>query len=312
MDQGSRKAIKAAFAANLGVAAGKFVGFLVTGASSLLAEALHSLADTTNQGLLMLGARQARRRPTTQHPFGYGRQRYFWSFVVALVLFSAGGLFAIHEGTEKLRHPHPLEQPLWGVGILVLTLGLESFSLRTAAREANRVRRGRSWWTFIRQSKNPEITVVLLEDTGALVGITFALTGIGLSMSSGDPRFDAMGSLAIGVLLVVIAAVLMIEMWGLLIGEAADPEVEAVVRLALVADPAVVRVLNLRTEHLAPDQLLVAAEIELAPDLGGREVARIIDDAEARIRDVAPIARHIYLEPDLQPPEGGREPPPRP
>lgn len=290
----------AAFAANLGIAAGKFVGFLLTGASSLLAEALHSVADTANQGLLMLGAHQARRSPTALHPFGFGRQRYFWSFVVALVLFSAGGLFAIHEGMEKLGDPHPLEQPWWGVGILLLAMVLESLSLRTAMREAEKVRRNRSWWTFVRQSKNPEITVVLLEDTGALVGIGFALAGIGLSVFLGDPRFDALGSLAIGILLVAIAVLLMIEMWGLLIGEAADPEVEAVVRLALVADPAVVRVLNLRTEHLAPDQLLVAAEIELAPDLESPEVARVIDAAEARIRDTVPIARMIYLEPDIQ------------
>jgi len=308
MDSGSRKAVTAAFAANLGIAVGKLAGFLSTGASSLLAEAFHSLADTANQGLLMLGARQAAKRPTVEHPFGYGRQRFFWSFVVALVLFSAGGLFAVYQGVEKLRHPHPLEQPGWGVAILILALILESLSLRTAVREADRFRRGRTWWAFVRQSKNPEITVVLLEDAGALVGLTFALLGVGLSASSGDPRFDAMGSLAIGVLLVGIAALLMVEMWGLLIGEAAEPEVEAVVRLALVADPRVIRILNLRTEHLAPDQLLIAAEIELKPDLDSREVARVIDAAEARIREAVPIARIIYLEPDLPLPEAGSPP----
>jgi cation diffusion facilitator family transporter len=299
MDSGSRRAILAAFLANLGIALAKFLGFLLTGASSMLAEAIHSVADTANQGLLMLGGAQARRPPSPDHPFGHARARYFWAFVVALVLFTLGGLFAVYEGVEKLRHPHGIVNPLLAIGILIVGLGLEWFSLRTAVRAALPWRGGRSWWRYIRRSKNPELPVVLLEDTGALLGLLFALAGVGLTVLTGDPRFDALGSLAIGLLLIVIAAVLMVEMKGLLIGEGANPEVVAEIRRALASSPGVVRVLHLRTEHLGPDDLLVAAKIELPPGFPMEEVARVIDGAETRIRRDVPIARMIFLEPDV-------------
>jgi len=299
MDTGSRRAILAAFLANLGIALAKFLGFLFTGASSMLAEAIHSLADTANQGLLMLGGAQARRPPGPDHPFGQARARYFWSFVVALVLFTMGGLFAVYEGVEKLRHPHGISHPLLALGILLVSLALESMSLRTAVRATRPQRRERSWWSYIRRSKNPELPIVLLEDTGAILGLLFALAGVGIAVLTGDPRFDALGSLAIGVLLIVIAATLMVEMKGLLIGEGADPAVVASIRQALLSDPRLLRVIHLRTEHLGPDDLLVAAKIELPPELPMEEVAKVIDAAEARVRSEVPIARMIFLEPDV-------------
>ncbi|MEY2476420.1 MAG: hypothetical protein QOG87_1735 [Actinomycetota bacterium] len=300
MHEGSRKAIAAAFFANLGIAVAKFVGFFVTGAASMLAEAIHSVADTGNQGLLFLGGKRARQRPTEEHPFGYGRERYFWSFVVSMMLFSLGGLFALFEGEEKLRHPHELTSAWWAVGILVFAVALEAFSLRTAYREASHVREpGQTWWQFIRQAKIPELPVVLLEDVGALLGLTFALVGIALAEITGNARFDAAGSLAIGVLLVAIASVLAVEMKSFLIGEAASPQQRRAIESALASAPAVRRVIHVRTEHLGPDELLVGAKVELDHTLAMPEVARAIDEAEAAVRAAVASATVIYLEPDV-------------
>ncbi len=305
MTDGSRRAILAAFFANLGIAAAKLAAFVATGAASMLAEAVHSLADTGNQALLLLGAARGRRAASDEHPFGYGRERYFWAFVVALVLFSLGALFAIAEGIEKLRHPHALERPGWAIGVLAVAIVLEFFSLRTAVREANAVRRGASWWSFVRHSKSPELPVVLLEDVGALVGLVFALAGIGLAIATGEPRFDAVGSIAIGSLLAVIAVVLAKEMKSLLIGESAGPGVTLAIRAALESTPQVRRLIHLRTLHLGPEELLVAAKIELDVGLAFAEVARAIDAAEARVRERVPAARMIFLEPDVMRPVAG-------
>jgi cation diffusion facilitator family transporter len=295
----SRKAIVAAFAANLGIAAMKFVGFAVTGSAGLLAEAGHSVADTGNQGLLMLGGRRARRRPDVKHPFGYGRERYFWSFVVALVLFSMGGLFAIYEGIEKLRHPH---QPvaLW-VALLVLagSMALEVYSLTTAIRQSRPVRQGRSWWTFIRDSRSPELPVVLLEDTGALCGLLLAMTGIVLAYITGNARWDAVGSLAIGTLLVVISGLLAVELKGLLIGESATAESQQTILNAMTRSTSVVRLIHLRTEHLGPDELLVGAKLEFDRTLSIDQLAAAIDEVERNVRAAVPEARLIYIEPDI-------------
>lgn len=300
MEHGSRRAIIAAFLANLCIAVAKFVGFAFTGAASMLAEAIHSVADTGNQGLLLLGTAQARRHANEEHPFGYGRVRYFWAFVVALVLFTLGGLFAIFEGIEKLRHPHELESPGWAIGILGLAILFESVSLRVAVGEARTVKgRNQSWWRFIRRAKTPELPVVLLEDLGALLGLVFALAGVTLAAITGDARFDAMGSLVIGVLLVAIAVVLMVEMQGLLIGEAAGPEQVAAIRAALESAPHVTRLLHFRTQHLGPDELLVGAKVEFAPDLTAGALAHAINAVEARIRAAVPIATLIYIEPDV-------------
>ncbi len=299
MTEGSRRAILAAFLANLGIALSKLAAFFVTGAASMLAEAVHSLADTGNQALLLLGAARGRRAPNEDHPFGYGRERYFWAFVVALVLFSMGALFAIGEGIEKLLHPHALERAEWAIGVLVVAIGLETFSLRTAVHEANAVRGGESWWSFVRHSKSPELPVVLLEDVGALLGLAFALAGVGLAIATGEPRYDALGSIAIGLLLAVIAVVLATEMKSLLIGESAAPGVTAAIRAALESAPQVRRLIHLRTLHLGPEELLVAAKIELEASLGVADVARAIDVAEARVRAQVPAARMIFLEPDV-------------
>ena len=309
MTDGSRKAIFAAFFANLGIAIAKFVGFLLTSSASLLAEAGHSLADTGNQGLLLLGGKRARRAPDLEHPFGYGRERYFWAFVVALVLFSMGGLFALYEGIQKLRHPHETENLGIAVAILLIAIALESFSLRTAVKEARHHKVATmSWWSYIRTSKQPELPVVLLEDIGAEIGLLFALSGVLLAHWTDEPRFDAAGSIAIGVLLVVIAGVLAVEMKGLLIGESASrAQRDAIVR-AIQSSPRVDRLIHIRTEHLGPDELLVAAKVELDSALTFDEVAASIDEIEVRVREAVPAARLIYLEPDLFRP--GTEPAP--
>jgi cation diffusion facilitator family transporter len=304
VQEGSRKAIFAAFFANLGIALAKFVGFLITSSAGLLAEAVHSLADTGNQALLLLGGSRARRKATPTHPFGYGRERYFWSFIVALVLFSMGGLFALYEGIEKVRHPHEVTNLGVAIGILVFSIVLETFSLRTAVKEANHIRpRGVSWWQFIRRSKQPELPVVLLEDTGAEIGLFFALTGVLLAHWTGNPRWDAVGSIAIGLLLVVIAITLAIEMKGLLIGEAASPETVDAITRAMTGDGAA-QLIHLRTEHLGPDELLVGAKLQFNGAQTAAEIAAAINDAETRVRQAVPIARVIYLEPDIfRPPD---------
>jgi len=297
--EGSQRAVVAAFLANLGIAAAKFAAFLATGAASMLAEAVHSLADTGNQALLLLGARRARRGPSLQHPFGYGRERYFWAFVVALLVFSLGAIFAVVEGVEKLLHPHVIESPNWAFAVLLAAIGLESLSLRTAMREANAVRGGDGWWGFVRRAKSPELPVVLLEDVGALLGLGFALIGVALAVATGNPRFDAIGSIAIGLLLGAIAVVLASEMKSLLIGEAASPAVEARIRAAIESSPSVRRLIHMRTLHLGPEELLLGAKLEFAAGLDGPSLARSIDAVEAQVRAEVPEARVIYLEPDV-------------
>jgi cation diffusion facilitator family transporter len=299
MHDESRKAIIAAFAANLGIAVMKFVGFAVTGSASLLAETSHSVADTGNQGLLMLGGKRASRQPDPTHPFGYGRERYFWSFVVALGLFSMGGLFAIFEGIDKLRHPH---QPgdLWlALLVLVGSMGFELYSLVTAVRQSTRDRNGRSWWRYIRESRTPELPVVLLEDTGALCGLLIAMSGIVLAHITGNAQWDAAGSLAIGALLIVIAGVLAVELKSLLIGESASPEKRQAILDAMTGSPSVVQLIHLRTEHIGPEQLLVGAKLQFDGSLSIDQLAGVIDEVERRVRAAVPEAGLIYIEPDI-------------
>ena len=287
MQDGSRKAIIAAFFANLGIAIAKFVGFLLTRSAGLLAEAGHSLADTGNQGLLMFGSKRGKRPADRAHPFGYGPERYFWSFIVALVLFSMGGLFALYEGIHKLSDPHEIKSIGIAYAILLVSIALETYSLRTAVKEANHVRHGRSWWRFIRTSKAPELPVVLLEDVGAQTGLVVALLGLGMADITGDPRWDAVGSITIGVLLVVIAIILATEMKGLLIGESAsDEDLDAINASLAGADK-------------VNDQLLVAAKLDFDPTLNVAELALAIDGAEASLRAAVPIAATIYIEPDI-------------
>ena len=296
---GSTRAILAALVANAGIAAAKFVGFLITGSSSMLAEAVHSVADTSNQGLLLFGQRQARKEADSLHQFGYGRSRYFYSFVVALVLFSLGSVFALYEGYHKISHPQTLTSPLVAVVILVVAIGLETFSFRTAMVESRPLKGKSSWWQFIRRSRNPELPVVLLEDTGALVGLVFALLGVGLTMLTGDPVWDGIGTALIGALLGVIAVILMVEMHSLLIGEGATAEDCGAIQAALERTEHIGRVIHLRTQYLGPEEMLVAAKIALAPHTDLATVAATIDTAEAAIRAAVPAAAVIYLEPDL-------------
>jgi len=297
--EGNRRAVAAAFLANLVIALAKFAAFLVTGASTMLAESVHSLADTGNQGLLFLGAARARRAPDAEHPFGYGSERYFWSFIVALVLFSLGSVFAVSEGIAKLQQPHTLDSPGWAVAVLLMAMALESWSLHTAVREANRERGEKSWWAFVRHAKSPELPVVLLEDLGALSGLSFALIGLSLSIAFDDARYDSLATIAIGGLLGAIAVVLASEMKSLLIGEGASPSHVAAIRRVIQAGVQVRRLIHLRTLHLGPDELLVAAKIELDSELGFVEVAAAINDLEARVREVVPLALMIYLEPEV-------------
>ena len=295
---GGTRAIIAALLANAGIALAKFVGYLITGSSSMLAEAVHSVADTSNQGLLLLGGRQAKRTATPEHPFGYGRDRYFYAFVVAMLLFTLGSVFAIYEGIHKLESHDPLESPIIAVVILLIAIALEGFSFRTAMAESRPLKGGSTWWQFIRQAKVPELPVVLLEDLGALVGLVLALLGVGLTLITGDSVFDALGTIAIGVLLGVIAIILIVEMKSLLIGEGATAPVLKTITDGLVSGE-VQRVLHIRTQYIGPEELLVAAKIALTPGLPVEQVAHAIDEAEARVRGAVPEARMIYLEPDL-------------
>jgi cation diffusion facilitator family transporter len=296
---GGNPAIVAALLANLGIALTKFIAWIVSGSSSMLAEGVHSLADSGNQVLLLIGERKAKKAADIEHPFGYGRERYVYAFVVSIILFSVGGVFSIYEGIEKLQHPHELENAWLPILVLLIAIGLESYSLRTGVRESNRVRNGESWVQFIRHAKAPELPVVLLEDVAALTGLTLAFTGVGLTVLTGDATWDALGTLAIGVLLVLVAVVLGIETKSLLVGEgASEADVDAI-RAAILAGPETRTLIHLKTLYLGPDELLVAAKVSF--DAGQRfaTVAAGIDAIEARVRSAVPSARVIYLEPDV-------------
>jgi cation diffusion facilitator family transporter len=296
---GGTKAIVAALGANLAIAAAKFVAFAFSGSSSMLAEGVHSVADSGNQALLLLGGKKATKAADEEHPFGYGRERYIFGFLVSIVLFTIGGVFALYEGVEKVRTPHEIDHWYWPVGVLLFAVIAEGFSFRTAIRESNELRGKQSWASFIRTAKAPELPVVLLEDFGALIGLVLALAGVVIALATGDGIWDGIGTLCIGVLLVVIALVLASETKSLLLGEAAGPEALAKIRAAAVDGDTVTDVIHMRTLHLGPDELLVAAKIAVQHDDTAAEVARAIDAAEARIREAVPIARVIYLEPDV-------------
>ncbi|MCU1346501.1 MAG: cation diffusion facilitator family transporter [Acidimicrobiia bacterium] len=299
MHEGSRKAIVAAFFANLGIALSKIVGFVLTGSAGMLAEAVHSIADTGNQGLLMLGGRRATKEASQRHPFGFSRERYFFAFVLALVLFTLGGAFAIYEGIEKLIHPHELDSVWIAIGLLSAAVVMESLSFRTAIREANPMRGRNNWWQFIRQTRSPELPVVLLEDFAALIGLAVALTGVALAKITGNPRWDAVGSLAIGLLLCAVAVLLATEMKSLLIGESATVEVENEIVARLASAPRVQSIIHLRTQHLGPDDLLVVAKLEFDSTLTMAELATAIDEAERQLREAVPQARLVFIEPDI-------------
>jgi len=297
--EGGTKAVVAALLANTGIAITKFIAWAFSGSSAMLAEAVHSVADAGNQLLLLFGGRQARRQADQEHPFGYGRERYVYAFVVAIILFSVGGVFSLYEGVQKLEEPHPLEN--WWIPLVVLAVAItmESFSLRTAVRESNRVRGGRSWIEFVRRAKQPELPVILLEDVAALLGLVFALLGVGLTVLTGNPLFDGLATLCIGALLVTVAIVLGIETKSLLVGEGANPEDLSAIRAAIEGNALVERVIHMKTLYLGPDELLVAAKLALPRSSSTPEAAAAIDQVEKAIRAAVPHATMIYLEPDV-------------
>ncbi|GER24213.1 transporter [Zafaria cholistanensis] len=296
---GGTKAVVAALAANLTIAVFKFIAWMVTHSSSMLAESIHSVADSGNQVLLLVGGKRAQRQASREHPFGYGRERYIYSFIVSIVLFSVGGLFALYEAYEKFLHPHAIEGPWWWVPVAVLVGAIiaETLSFRTAIRESNLVRGKQSWVSFIRHAKAPELPVILLEDLGALLGLIFALFGVSLTLITGNGFFDALGTAMIGLLLVAIAVVLAVETKSLLLGESATREHVRLIEDALTAGGG--RIIHLKTLHLGPDELLVAAKMSVEPGISSERIAQTIDAAEARVREAVPIAQVIYIEPDI-------------
>jgi len=296
-DHSTPSVVIAAFSANLAIAVAKFVAFAFTGSASMLAEGIHSVADTSNQALLVVGHRRSRKRATATHPFGYGHEAYFWAFLVAVVLFTLGALFSLHEGYDKLRHPHEVESLGWAVGVLVFAMLAEGAALRTAARQANTERRS-SWWRYVRETRSPENAVVLLEDTAAEVGLAAALAGVTLTAITGDARYDAAGTLVIGAVLAVVAVVLAIEMRSLLIGESAGSTHLAAIRDAIESNGPVERIVDLRTIHLGPDDILVAARVELDSRLDVDDAAAAIDTMTQAIQLAVPAAQRVYIEPE--------------
>lgn len=297
---GGTKVVVAALLGNSAIAIAKFVGFLVTRSSSMLAESIHSVADSGNQALLLWGGRAAGKEEDDEHQFGYGRERFFWAFVVALVLFLVGGGFALYEGIEKIRHPHAIDNAGVAYGILGFGIVAEGYALYTAVTESKKAKRSdESWWQFIRKTRVPELAVVLLEDIAAMIGLVVAMVSVFISDTFDAPIWDGIGTLTIGILLVVVAMILIIEMRSLLIGEGADTHRMKAIRGAIDGTDNVQRIIHLRTQHMGPEELLVGAKIEFAPGLDTKGVAEAVDAVEASIRAVAPDAHPIYIEPDL-------------
>jgi cation diffusion facilitator family transporter len=293
------RAIIAALLANIGIAITKFIAAAFSGSASMFAEGIHSLADSGNQVLLIVGGKRAKRAATAAHPFGYGRSRYIYAFMVSIVLFSIGGMFSIIEGLEKLQHPHELEMVWLPLVVLGAAIVMESFSLRTAVKESNHVRHGKSWVEFIRHAKSPELPVILLEDLAALIGLVLAFGGVGLTVVTGNPIWDAIGTLAIGGLLVIVAIVLGLETSSLLVGEGATAEDTGKIRKALEGATGVKSIIHMKTLYLGPEELMVAAKIGIDGKSSGAEIAQLIDAAENAVREQVPAARVIYLEPDV-------------
>jgi len=296
------RAVLAALVANLGIAITKFIAFLVSGSTSMLAESVHSVADTGNQVLLLVGRGRANRPPSEEHPFGFGRERYFYGFVVSVMLFTVGAVFSVYEGVHKIINPEEIRSPLVPFIVLAVSAVLEGFSLRTAVHEANAVRGDRNWGTFIRRTKSPELPVVLLEDTAALIGLVLAFAGVGLAVLAHDGRWDGAGALAIGLLLGVAAAILAMEMKSLLIGESASTDVQQRIVAALEDGPEIARVIHMRTVHMAPDSVLVAAKVAVRENDSAEQITAGINTAERRVRAAVPVAKTIYLEPDIYQP----------
>ena len=285
--------------ANLGIAVTKLIAALFSGSGAMLAEAVHSFADTINQVLLLVGGRRSTKAADEEHPFGYGRARFLYGFLVAIILFSVGGAYSIYEGIHKLQNPEPLEVPWLPIVVILISMVLEGFAFRTARHESLPFKGSGSWISFIRRAKAPELPIVLLEDTAALTGLVFALLGVGLTIITGNPLFDALGTLFIGALLILVAIILGIETKSLLIGEGASPENVATIRDAINAHPTVESLIHMKTLYLGPDELMIAAKVAFPKATRLVEIATAIDALEADIRTKIPTARVIYIEPDL-------------
>ena len=297
--EGGFRAGVAALLANIGIAVSKFIAFAFTGSSSLLTEAIHSVADSGNQILLLIGNKRSKKGADTRHNFGYGRRRFVYGFIVAVVLFLVGGLFSLYEGLHKIQHPEEVRDAWIAFLVLGVAIILEAASFRTALLEARKARGSRSLFRFIRDARQPELPVILLEDAGALVGLAFALCGVSLAVITGNGIWDGIGAMCVGTLLVIIAVFLAMEMAAMLVGESALPEEVEAIQAALESSGGVLRVIHLRTLHVGPDELLVAAKIAVAHSGTGLEIAADIDDAEAALRRAVPSARYVFLEPDI-------------
>ena len=294
---GGTRTIVTALIANFTISIAKFFGFVITSSSAMLAEAVHSLADTSNQALLLLGKKRSKKLPSAQRPFGFGRERFFWAFVVSLVLFSLGSMYAVYEGIEKIRHPHEIESLWWALVILLFAMVMEAYAFQTAVKESRFYKGDHSWKSFIRRSRIPELPVVLLEDFGALMGLVFAFVCVLIADITGNAVWDGIGTLSIGILLGLIAIILAIETKSLLIGEGALPEQVVRIENAITSSPEVLSLIDMRTEYLGPETLLVAAKIEFSGETSHSDISGDVDTIENRIREVEPLAKIIYLEP---------------
>lgn len=296
----SKAAVLAALLANVGVGISKFIAFLLTGASSMLAEAVHSVADSSNQILLLIGGRQSKQKPTRSHPFGYGRVHFLYAFMVSIVLFSLGGLFAVAQGVSKIKNPDALQSPLVAYGVLVVAIALEAWALRTVLSEARRFKpKHQSWWQYMQRTKSVNHVVLMLEDSAALIGLGLAAGGISLSLLTGNPIWDGVATLLIGGLLVAVATILFHEVKSLLIGEAADPAIENEMLQIILSVEGVDRVVDLKTLYIGPAELFIAMKVTVGSEDNAATVAWTIDEIEARLRKAFPAAEMIYVEPDL-------------
>lgn len=296
----SIRAILYALGANLGIFLAKAVAAAMTGSGAMLAEAVHSLADCGNQGLLLLGIKRAKLPPTTDYPLGYGKEVYFWSFLVALMLFSVGGAFSVYEGVHKLRHPEALNHPWLAVGVLAFSVVLEWLSLRACLQEVNAVRGTQNLWAWFRESRSSELIVIFGEQLAALLGLVLALGAVALTLATGDPVYDAIGTLGIGVLLIVVAVFVAIEVKALLIGQSVAPAQRDAIRQFLEARPEIGRIFNVITLQLGPD-VMVAVQADLGPDLSSGELVTRINRIEADLRLAFPYVKWSFFEPDDSP-----------
>jgi cation diffusion facilitator family transporter len=291
------RAVLYALVANFGIFVAKGVASWMTGSSAMLAEAIHSLADCGNQGLLLRGMREARRPPSPEYPLGHGRVVYFWAFLVSVILFTIGGAFSIYEGWHKLAHPEPIAWPLVAISVLVVAVILESFSLYGAVREIRKVARGRSLWRFFRESRNSELIVVLGEDLAALAGLVVALAAVLLAVATADARYDALGSIAVGGLLILVAVLLALEIKGLIVGQSAEPYVENAIRELLAKRPEVAEIYNLLTIQLG-NEIMVAVKARMSERQDPVRMIADINRVEVALHAAFPEVRWVFFEPD--------------